>query len=205
MIGWRGAARYLDPRFTPAFDMELRALRAVRDELGLDNLQIMVPFCRSPEEGSNVVEHLEAAGLGPDSGVPLFLMVEIPSNVLEGEEFIRTMKLAGASIGSNDLVQTVYAVSRDDLEGYTPSVDARSPSVRRLIRHAVKVFSAQGVEVGICGQAPSDHPDEIPPFLVEAGIDSISVTPDTFYRVREAVRKAEKRILREQEAPAPVP
>ncbi len=195
MIGWRGAARYLDPRFTPAFDMELRALKAVRDQLGLDNLQVMVPFCRSPEEGSNVVRHMEEAGLGPDSGVPLFLMVEIPSNVLEGEEFIRTMRLAGASIGSNDLVQTVYAVSRDDLEGYTPSVDARSPSVQRLIRHAVRVFSAEGVEVGICGQAPSDHPEEVPPFLVEAGIDSISVTPDTFYRVREAVRKAEERIL----------
>ena len=195
MIGWRGAARYLDPRFTPAFDMELRALREVRDELGLDNLQVMIPFCRSPEEGSNVVRHMEAAGLGPDSGVPLFLMVEIPSNVLEAEEFIRTMKLSGGSIGSNDLVQTVYAVSRDDLEGYTPSVDARSPAVKRMIRHAVEVFSAEGVEVGICGQAPSDHPEEVPPFLVESGISSISVTPDTFYRVREAVRKAEERVL----------
>ncbi len=192
MIGWRGAARYLDPRFTPAFELEIRALRGVREDFGLDNLQIMIPFCRSPAEGRAIVEYLEAAELGRNSGVPVFLMVEIPSNVLEARTFIKEMRLSGGSIGSNDLVQTVYAVSRDDLEGYQHPVDARSPAVKTLVRQAVEEFSSQGVEIGICGQAPSDHPEEIPPFLVDAGITSISVTPDTFYRVREAVRKAEE-------------
>lgn len=191
MIGWRGASRYTDPLFEPAFQLELAALADVRSGLGLDNLQLMVPFCRSPEEGIGVVELLDHHGLGPSGGTPLFLMVEIPSNVLEAEAFIDAMSLSGGSIGSNDLVQTVYAVSRDDLEGYAHPPDARSPAVRTMIREAVERFGVRGVEIGICGQAPSDHPDEIPPFLVECGISSISVTPDTFFRVKRAVQRAE--------------
>ncbi len=191
MIGWRGASRYTDPLFGPAFRLELEALQNVRGTLGLDNLQLMVPFCRSPEEGAEVVKLLEEYGLGPAGGTPLFLMVEIPSNVLEAEAFVEAMALSGGSIGSNDLVQTVYAVSRDDLEGYAHPPDARSPAVRTMIREAVSRFRAMGVEIGICGQAPSDHPDEIPPFLVECGISSISVTPDTFFRVKRAVQRAE--------------
>ena len=192
MIAWRGAARYIDPTFLPAFDMECDALRAVRQRNGLDNLQLMVPFCRSPEEGRAVVELLDQRGLSPQAGVPLFLMVEIPSNVIEAERFIDAMGLAGGSIGSNDLVQTVYAVSRDDLAHYAYPVDARSPAVKTLIRQAIEVFAGRGLEIGICGQAPSDHPDEVPPFLVECGITSISVTPDTLLRVRMAVAQAEK-------------
>lgn len=191
MIGWRGAARYVDPRFRPAFDLELQALAQVRDEMGLDNLQLMVPFCRTPAEGAEVVELLEEAGVGPKGGTPLFLMVEIPSNVLEADAFIDAMHLTGGSIGSNDLVQTVYAVSRDDLEGYAHPPDARSPAVRELVRDAVRRFRARGLEIGICGQAPSDYPDEIPPFLVACGISSMSVTPDTVIRVRRAVQRAE--------------
>jgi pyruvate, water dikinase len=191
MIGWRGAARFVDPRFAPAFELELKALARVRDRMGLDNLQIMIPFCRTPAEGEAVVDKLDAAGVGPGSGTPLFLMVEIPSNVLEAEDFIRRMRLTGGSIGSNDLVQTAYAVSRDDLEGYPFPPDARSPGVLRLIREAVATFRAHGLEIGICGQAPSDYPDEVPPFLVECGISSMSVTPDTVYRVRRAVQRAE--------------
>jgi pyruvate, water dikinase len=191
MIGWRGAARYVDPRFAPAFALELQALAEVRDNLGLDNLQIMIPFCRTPAEGAAVVEMLDEAGIGPDSGTPLFLMVEIPSNVLEAEAFIKAMKLSGGSIGSNDLVQTVYAVSRDDLEGYPFPPDARSPAVQQLIRQAVDTFRAHGLEIGICGQAPSDYPEEIPPFLVSCGISSMSVTPDTVIRVRQTVKRAE--------------
>jgi pyruvate, water dikinase len=194
MIGWRGAARFVDPRFAPAFALELEALAQVRDRLGLDNLQIMVPFCRTPAEGAAVVAMLDEAGVGPDSGTPLFLMVEIPSNVLEAEAFIKAMKLTGGSIGSNDLVQTVYAVSRDDLEGYAYPPDARSPAVKELIRQAVATFRKHGLEIGICGQAPSDHPDEIPEFLVSCGISSMSVTPDTAIRVREAVKRAEAEI-----------
>ena len=197
MIAWRGASRYIDPTFAPAFAMECDALRAVREEMGLDNLQLMVPFCRSPEEGEEVVSVLEERGLGPSSGVPLFLMVELPSNVIDADRFIAKMGLTGGSIGSNDLVQTVYAVSRDDLEGYTHPVDARSPAVQSMIRSAVDSFRAAGLEIGICGQAPSDFPEVIPPFLVECGISSISVTPDTAVRVRLAVAEAE-RAMRER-------
>ncbi len=200
MIAWRGASRYTDPRFLPAFDMECDALRSVRQQMGLDNMQVMVPFCRTPEEGKKVVRLLDQRGLSPAAGVPLFLMVELPSNVIEAEQFIDEMGLTGGSIGSNDLVQTVYAVSRDDLEHYDHP-DARSPSVQALIRTAVEKFAARGLEIGICGQAPSDYPDEIPPFLVECGISSISVTPDTLVRVRMAVGKAERE--RAEKAVAP--
>ncbi len=206
MIAWRGASRYVDPAFRPAFDMECDALRFVRQQIGLDNLQIMVPFCRSPEEGREVVQLLDQRGLSPLAGVPLFLMVELPSNVVEAERFIDEMDLAGGSIGSNDLVQTVYAVSRDDLEQYGHPVDARSPAVREMIRMAVERFRSREKEIGICGQAPSDHPDEVPAFLVECGIDSISVTPDTLLRVRMAVARAEGKVARtESEAWEPAP
>ncbi len=195
MIAWRGASRYLDPRFLPAFEMECDALRLVRRRLGLDNLQLMVPFCRTPEEGEAVRMLLEDRGLGAEAGVPLFLMIELPSNVIETDRFIDAMGLHGGSIGSNDLVQTVYAVSRDDLENYAHPVDARSPAVKTMIRQAIKSFRDRGLEIGICGQAPSDYPDEVPSFLVECGITSISVTPDTAIAVRLAVAKAEAKAM----------
>ena len=191
MIAWRGASRYVDPKFLPAFEMECDALRLVKRRLGLDNLQLMVPFCRTPEEGAEVRELLADRGLGSEAGVPLFLMIELPSNVIEADRFIDSMQLSGGSIGSNDLVQTVYAVSRDDLEGYRHPVDARSPSVQSMIRTTVERFRAKGIEIGICGQAPSDYPDEFPPFLVSCGITSISVTPDTAIAVRQAIARAE--------------
>lgn len=191
MIAWRGASRYVDPDFLPAFEMECDALRLVKRRLGLDNLELMVPFCRTPEEGAVVQQLLSDRGLGPEAGVKLFLMIELPSNVIEAERFIDAMALDGGSIGSNDLVQTVYAVSRDDLEGYRHPVDARSPAVKSMIREAVTRFTSRGLEIGICGQAPSDHPDEVPPFLVDCGISSISVTPDTALQARIAVARAE--------------
>lgn len=191
MIAWRGASRYVDPRFLPAFDMECDALRGVHREFGLDNLQLMVPFCRTPEEGRAVRRLLDDRGLAAETGVPLYLMVELPSNVIEADRFIDEMKLDGGSIGSNDLVQTIYAVSRDDLEQYAHPVDARSPAAQSFIRQAVRSFTDEGLEIGICGQAPSDFPDSIPPFLVDCGITSISVTPDTVLQVRQAVARAE--------------
>lgn len=196
MIAWRGASRYADPKFRPAFEMECDALRFVRQQIRLDNLQLLVPFCRTPEEGREVVELLDRRGLSPRAGVPLYLMVELPSNVIEAEGFIEEMELSGASIGTNDLVQTVYAVSRDDMSGYQHPVDARSPSVRELVRRSVDVFTGAGLEIGICGQAPSDHPEEVPRFLVECGISSISVTPDTVLQVRMAVAEAEEEMRR---------
>jgi len=191
MIAWRGASRYVDKRFEAAFEMECDALKIVRQTLGLDNLQLMVPFCRTPEEGERVVEKLDDHGLSPQAGVPLFLMVELPSNVIEADRFIEKMQLTGGSIGSNDLVQTVYAVSRDDLEHYETPVDARSPAVKAMIAHAVSAFKARDLEIGICGQAPSDYPEEVPRFLVGCGITSISVTPDTVLQVRRAVAATE--------------
>ncbi len=172
--------------------MECDALRFVRQQMGLDNLQLMVPFCRSPEEGSEVVRFLDDRGLSPNAGVPLFLMVELPSNVALADRFIEAMSLTGGSIGSNDLVQTVYAVSRDDLTHYPNPVDARSPAVTAMIRQAVQTFRNNDLEIGICGQAPSDYPDEYPQFLVDCGISSISVTPDTLIQVRMAVAAAER-------------
>ena len=203
MIAWRGASRYVDPRFLPAFEMECDALVEVHRRMGLDNLQIMVPFCRSPEEGKAVRALLDDRGLAPETNVPLFLMIELPSNVIEAGRFIDEMGLDGGSIGSNDLVQTVYAVSRDDLEHYAHAVDARSPSTKAMIRHSVEAFKEAGLEIGICGQAPSDFPDEVPPFLVECGITSMSVTADTVIPVRLAVAKAEAQLRADKEEAAP--
>ena len=192
MIAWRGASRYLDEKFKPAFEMEIAAMKSVKYDFGLDNLQLMVPFCRTPEEGEMVKNLLEENDIGPSSGTDLFVMVELPSNAIEADRFMEMMALAGGSIGSNDLVQTVYAVSRDDLEGYQNPVDARSPAVKSMIRDIVRKFKAKGLEIGICGQAPSDFPDEFPPFLIDCGITSISVTPDTAIAVRATVFEAEK-------------
>ncbi|MEC9264141.1 MAG: putative PEP-binding protein, partial [Candidatus Thermoplasmatota archaeon] len=194
MIAWRGASRYLDPTFKPAFEMECEAMASVLHDFGLGNLQLMVPFCRSPEEGEAVKDLLEEHAIGPSNGVPLFVMVELPSNVIDAESFIEKMQLSGGSIGTNDLVQTVYAVSRDDLEGYQHQVDARAPAVKSMIRTAIDAFTSRGLEIGICGQAPSDHPSEFPPFLVDCGISSISVTPDTVMAVRQTVLEAEMMI-----------
>ena len=196
MIAWRGASRYLDENFKPAFEMELEAMASVRHDFGLDNLQLMVPFCRSPEEGEAVKHLLNEHNVGPDSNVPLFVMVELPSNVIDADNFIEKMELFGGSIGSNDLVQTVYAVSRDDLESYQHPVDARSPAVKSMIRDAIRKFTQSGLEIGICGQAPSDHPDEFPAFLIDCGISSISVTPDTVMAVRISIAKAEANLNR---------
>ena len=192
MIAWRGASRYLDEKFKPAFEMEIAAMKSVRYDFGLDNLQLMVPFCRTPEEGQMVKDLLEENDIGPSSGTDLFVMVELPSNAIEADRFMDMMALSGGSIGSNDLVQTVYAVSRDDLEGYQNPVDARSPAVKSMIRDIVRKFKAKNLEIGICGQAPSDFPDEFPPFLIDCGITSISVTPDTAIAVRATVAAAEK-------------
>jgi len=194
MIAWRGASRYLDPIFKPAFEMECEAMASVFHDFGLNNLQLMIPFCRSPEEGEAVKDLLEDHAIGPSNGIPLFVMVELPSNVIDADAFIDKMELSGGSIGTNDLVQTVYAVSRDDLEGYQHQVDARAPAVKSMIRTAIEAFTSRGLEIGICGQAPSDHPSEFPPFLVDCGITSISVTPDTAMAVRQTVLESEMMI-----------
>ncbi|MEC7058631.1 MAG: pyruvate, water dikinase [Candidatus Thermoplasmatota archaeon] len=192
MIAWRGASRYLDEKFRPAFEMEIAAMKSVKYDFGLNNLQLMIPFCRTPEEGEMVKDLLDQNDIGPASDTDLFVMVELPSNAIEADRFMDMMDLAGGSIGSNDLVQTVYAVSRDDLEGYQNPVDARSPAVKAMIRDIVSKFNAKGLEIGICGQAPSDFPEEYPPFLIDCGITSNSVTPDTALAVNRTVAQAER-------------
>ena len=127
MIAWRGAARYIDRRFLPAFDMECEALQFVRQQIGLDNLQIMVPFCRSPEEGRRVVDLLDQRGLSPQAGVPLFLMVELPSNVIEAERFITEMRLSGGSIGRRGQWMGVWVNAETNLVVNT-STESTAPS-----------------------------------------------------------------------------
>lgn len=190
MLGWRGASRYYDPDYREAFALECRALRRVRGAMGLRNVVVMVPFCRTPAEADRVLEVMAEHGLvRGDDGLEVWVMAEIPANILEAEAF--AARFDGFSIGSNDLTQLVLGVSRDS-EKLGPLFDERSPSVKSMIRELVKRAHAAGRPVSLCGQAPSDHP-EFAAFLVEAGLDSISVDPDSVVRVIEHVAAAERK------------
>ncbi|MEJ7843123.1 MAG: phosphoenolpyruvate synthase [Rubrobacter sp.] len=187
MLGWRGASRYYHPDYKEGFVLELQAVRRVRETFGLKNLKVMVPFCRTPEEGRSVLEVMEEGGLvrGED-GLEVYVMAEIPSNVVLAEDFAALFD--GFSIGSNDLTQLVLGVDRDS-ERVAPLFDERNEAVKRMCATLIKEAHAAGRKVGICGQAPSDYPD-FAAFLVEKGIDSISLSPDavvpTTLRVLEA-------------------
>ncbi len=176
MIGFRGASRYYDPRYRDAFALECRALLRVRKDMGLTNVTVMVPFCRTPEEGRLVIAEMAKHGLvqGED-GLEVYVMCEIPSNVELAAEFAEVFD--GFSIGSNDLTQLILGVDRDS-ESVAHLFDERNPAVTRAIARAIKAAHARGRKIGICGQAPSDHPDFLA-FLVAEGIDSISLNPDT--------------------------
>jgi pyruvate,water dikinase len=175
MIGFRGASRYYDPRYRDGFALECRAMKKVRDEMGLVNLKLMVPFCRTVEEGRKVLAEMEKHGLvrGRD-GLEVYVMCEIPSNVILAEEFAEIFD--GFSIGSNDLTQLVLGVDRDS-EIVAHVFDERNAAVKKMIGQVISVARAKGRKIGICGQAPSDYPD-FARFLVEQGIHSISLTPD---------------------------
>ncbi|HYP67252.1 MAG TPA: phosphoenolpyruvate synthase [Thiobacillaceae bacterium] len=176
MLGFRGAARYVSSSFRPAFELECRALKEVRDEMRLTNVEIMVPFVRTVEEGKAVVELLAANGLKRgEAGLRLIMMCEIPSNVLLAEEFLRHYD--GFSIGSNDLTQLTLGVDRDSAL-VAGSFDERNPAVKKLLAQVIEVGKQRGQYVGICGQGPSDHPD-LAEWLVEQGISSLSLNPDT--------------------------
>ncbi len=176
MIGWRGASRYYDPSFKPAFALECEALRKVREEMGLDNVKVMVPFCRTPEEGRKVIQAMREFGLKQgENGLEVYVMIEVPSNVIVADEFAQIFD--GFSIGSNDLTQLALGLDRDS-ELVSHIFSERSEPVRRLVRQLLDVAKEKGKKVGICGQAPSDFPD-FAGFLVECGIDSISLNPDT--------------------------
>lgn len=194
MLGWRGAARYIDERFEPAFRLELKALRKVRDELGLKNVWVMVPFCRTVGEMRRTLEIMQEEGLRRGKDFKVWLMCEIPSNVILVDKFSELVD--GFSIGSNDLTQLVLGVDRDS-ETLAPLFDERDESVRRAIAYFIKKAHEYGRTVSICGQAPSVYPDFCE-FLVRCGIDSISVNPDAIISTRLNVAQIEKRIQLEK-------
>ncbi|MEJ2869380.1 phosphoenolpyruvate synthase [Actinomycetospora sp. OC33-EN08] len=190
MLGWRGASRYYSEDYAPAFALECRALRRVRVEMGFTNVVVMVPFCRTPEEADRVLEVMASNGLerGRDD-LQVYVMAEIPSNVLQADEFAE--RFDGFSIGSNDLTQLTLGIGRDD-DRLTHLFDERSPAVKKMISMLIETAHAHGRYVGICGQGPSDHP-ELAEFLVEQGIDSMSLNPDSVLTVIEHVAAAEKK------------
>jgi pyruvate,water dikinase len=176
MIGFRGASRYRAEAFRPAFALECRAIKKVRDELGLDNVQVMIPFVRTVGEAEEVIEILRREGLERGrNGLKLIMMCEVPSNALLAEQFLRLFD--GFSIGSNDLTQFTLALDRDS--GLVASLfNEQDPAVKLLMERAIGACKGAGKYVGICGQGPSDHP-ALARWLVEQGIDSISLNPDT--------------------------
>ncbi len=176
MIGWRGASRYYDPKYRDAFALECRAMKKVREEMGLTNLKLMVPFCRTVEEGKKVLAEMKKNGIERGkNGLEVYVMCEIPSNVIMGEEFCEIFD--GFSIGSNDLTQLTLGVDRDS-ELVRHVFDERNEAVKTLVRQIIKIGKKKGRKVGICGQAPSDYP-EFARFLAKEGIDSMSLNPDT--------------------------
>jgi pyruvate,water dikinase len=175
MIGFRGASRYYDPRYQAGFALECRAMKKVRDEMGLSNVKLMVPFCRTVEEGRRVLAEMEKHGLRRGvNDLQVYVMCEIPSNVILADEFAEIFD--GFSIGSNDLTQLVLGVDRDS-EIVAHVFDERNAAVTKMIASVIRSARAKGRKIGICGQAPSDYP-EFAAFLVELGIDSISLNPD---------------------------
>lgn len=189
MIGWRGASRYYDPKFRPAFELECYALRRVREVMGLTNVKAMVPFCRTVEEGKKVLKIMQECGLrqGKD-GLEVYVMCEIPANVVLASEFAKIFD--GFSIGSNDLTQLTLGVDRDS-EIVAHVYDERNKAVKDLIARVIKVARENNRKIGICGQAPSDFPD-FAQFLVERGIDSISLTPDSVLKTTLKILETER-------------
>jgi pyruvate,water dikinase len=188
MLGWRGASRYSSPAFREAFALECQALRRVREEMGLTNVIPMVPFCRTPEEGDRVLAEMERQGLRRgENGLQVYVMCELPSNVLGAAAFAE--RFDGFSIGSNDLTQLTLGLDRDSAL-VADLFDERHEIVKAMIRLAIRSARACGRPIGLCGQAPSDYPD-FARFLVEEGIDSISLNPDAVVATRLAIAALE--------------
>ena len=191
LLGWRGASRYYDPKYIEAFKLECRAVRKVREEFGLKNLNVMIPFCRTVDECEKVFKIMADEGLqrGPDFKV--WLMAEIPSNIILADQFNKYVD--GYSIGSNDLTMLVLGCDRDN-DTMSSIFDERNLAVRRAIKHLIEVAHKDGKTVSICGQAPSVYPDYAE-FLVRAGIDSISVNPDRVVYTKKTVSQIEQRMV----------
>jgi len=193
MIGWRGASRYYDKKFKPAFGLECQAIKKVRDEMGLTNVKVMVPFCRTPEEGREVIAVMAEFGLKQgENGLEVYVMCEIPSNVILAEQFADVFD--GFSIGSNDLTQLTLGLDRDS-ELVAHIFDERNEAVKRLVKQVIDAAHRHkpARKVGICGQAPSDFP-EFADYLVRCGIDSMSLNPDVVLSTRINVAEVENRI-----------
>jgi pyruvate,water dikinase len=188
MLGWRGASRYADEGYREGFALECAAIRTVREVVGFTNVLVMIPFCRTLEEADRTLQALAANGLKRhENGLEVYVMCEIPSNVILAEQFAE--RFDGFSIGSNDLTQLTLGVDRDSAR-LAPLFDEENPAVTTLIANVIQSAHKLKRKVGLCGQAPSDRP-EFARFLVRSGIDSISVTPDSFARVKEHVAAAE--------------
>ena len=189
MLGFRGASRYYSDRYRDGFALECRAIKKVRDEMGFINVVVMIPFCRTLEEADRVLAVMAEEGLvRGERGLQVYVMCEIPSNVLQAAEFAQ--RFDGFSIGSNDLTQLILGVDRNALE-LAHLFDERNPAVKQAIRHLIQAAHATGCKVGICGEAPSNYPD-FAAFLVDTGIDSISLNPDRVIRVKQHVALVEK-------------
>jgi pyruvate,water dikinase len=192
MIGWRGASRYYDSRYKPAFELECQALRKVRDDMRLTNLKIMIPFCRTVEEGKKVLEIMAKNGLKQGkNGLEVYVMAEIPTNIILAEDFAKIFD--GFSIGSNDLTQLTLGIDRDAGQLVVAGAsNEKNPSVKWLIKRLIEGAKKTKTKVGICGQAPSDFPD-FAQFVVDCGIDSISLNPDTVIKTTMALNKKRRK------------
>jgi len=191
MIGFRGASRYYSDAYREAFKWECEALKKVRDEMGLTNVRVMLPFVRTPDEGRKVVSIMNEMGLVQgENALEIYAMCEIPSNVIFADEFLKVFD--GYSIGSNDLTQLTLGVDRDSTL-VAHIFDERNEAVKRMLKMAIDACKKEGKYIGICGQAPSDYP-EITEFLVESGIDSISLNPDSVLKMHQVVVELEKRL-----------
>ena len=191
MIGFRGASRYYDESYREAFEWECEALKKVRDEMGLTNIKIMIPFVRTPQEGKKVIDILNRQGLVQgENELEIYAMCEIPANVILADEFLKIFD--GYSIGSNDLTQLTLGVDRESAK-IAHIFDERNEAVKRMLKTAIDACKKADKYIGICGQAPSDYP-EITEFLVQNRIDSISLNPDSLYKMHKLVTKIEKEL-----------
>jgi len=193
MLGWRGASRYYAGSYREAFGLECMAMKKARDEMGLKNIKLMIPFCRTVEEGKAVISEMKKYGLVQGkNGLEIYVMCEIPSNVILADDFAKIFD--GFSIGSNDLTQLTLGLDRDS-ELISRLYDERNPAVKRLIWEVIHKAKRNKVKIGICGQGPSDHPD-FAQFLVKCGIDSISLNPDTVLKTTLSILEMENKLRR---------
>jgi pyruvate,water dikinase len=189
MLGFRGASRYYDPRYAEGFALECEALTRARRQMGLTNIKVMIPFCRTVQEARQVVAAMAANGLRQgEDGLEVYAMCELPANVALADDFLRVFD--GYSIGSNDLTQLVLGIDRDS--GTVAHLfDERNEAVRQMIARAIEAARRAGKPIGICGQAPSDYP-EFAAWLVEQGINSISLNPDAAIKTTFIIAEAEE-------------